>query len=113
MHIPKLLDLPGVELVEIANRTKASRDKVAAEFNISQVRSSWQEIISSDNVDAIVIGTGPYLHCEARMAMNRAEARQMFVASESSCLRIAQLVPAPFTLHADKTIRTYIKQGHR
>ncbi|MDP7057872.1 MAG: Gfo/Idh/MocA family oxidoreductase [Nitrospinaceae bacterium] len=90
--------------------------------------SSCQEIISSDNVDAIVIGTGPYLHCEAScaglksskhvlceasMAMNRAEARQMFVASESSCHRIAQLVPAPFTLRADKTIRTYIKQGHR
>jgi len=126
MHIPKLMGLPGVELIEVANRTIASSKKVASEFNIPRVRSSWQEIINSEDVDAIVIGTWPYLHCEAscaalqsgkhvlceaRMAMNHSEAQLMLQASEASPHLTAQLVPAPFTLHADKTISAYIDHG--
>jgi predicted dehydrogenase len=68
MHIPKLQALPGVELIEVANRTLASTEKVASEFNIQRVRSSWQEIVASGDVDAIVIGTWPYLHCKASCA---------------------------------------------
>jgi predicted dehydrogenase len=68
MHIPKLQALPGVELIEVANRTLASTEKVASEFNIQRVRSSWQEIVASADVDAIVIGTWPYLHCKASCA---------------------------------------------
>ena len=126
MHIPKLQALPDVELIEVANRTLASTEKVASEFNIQRVRSSWQEIIASGDVDAIVIGTWPYLHCkascaalnsgkhvlcEARMAMNLSEAKQMQKTSKAHPNFISQLVPAPFTLHLDKTIRTYIEQG--
>ena len=61
MHIPKLQALPGVELAEVANRTLASGEKVANEFNIQRVRSTWQEIVASREVDAIIIGTWPYL----------------------------------------------------
>ncbi len=126
MHIPKLMEIPGVELAEVANRTTISAEKVSAEFNIPRIRSSWQEIVGSKEVDAIIIGTWPYLHCEAscaalksgkhvlceaRMAMNHSEAKQKLDASESSPHLIAQLVPAPFTLHADKTICEYIEQG--
>ena len=38
MHIPKLQALPGVELIEVANRTLASGKKVANKFNIQRVR---------------------------------------------------------------------------
>ena len=126
IHIPKLKALPGVELIEVANRTLDSAEKVANEFNIQQARSSWQEIVASDNVDAIVIGTWPYLHCEAscaalnsgkhvlceaRMAKNLSEAQQMQKSSKAHPNLISQLVPAPFTLHADKTIHACIEQG--
>ena len=126
MHIPKLQALPGVELVEVANRTLISGKKVANEFNIKRVRSSWHQIIASHNVDAIVIGTWPYLHCEAscaalkagkhvlceaRMAMNLAEAKQMQKISKAQPNLIFQIVPAPFTLKIDKIIRNYIEQG--
>jgi len=126
VHIPKLQALPGVELIEVANRTLASGKKVANEFNIQRVRSSWQEIAASTDVDAIVIGTWPYLHCkascaalnggkhvlcEARMATNLSEAQKMQESSKAHPNLISQLVPAPFTLHTDKTIRSYIEQG--
>lgn len=126
MHIPKLMALPGVELTEVANRSIASGQKVADDFNIAKVLPGWQDIIASDDINAIVIGTWPYLHCEAscaalkagkhvlceaRMAMNLSEALQMQEASKANSHLISQLVPAPFTLHTDKTIRSYIEQG--
>lgn len=125
MHIPKLQALPGVELIAVANRTMTSGEKVAKEFNIRRVSSSWQNIVTSRDVDAIIIGTWPYLHCEAscaalkngkhvlceaRMAMNLSEAQQMLEGSKAHPNLISQLVPAPFTLHTDKTICAYIAQ---
>ena len=65
VHIPKLQAIPGVELKEVANRTLASGERVVSEFKIQRARSSWQEIVASSDVDAIVIGTWPYIHCEA------------------------------------------------
>ena len=64
-HIPKLQAIPGVEIVEVVNRSTSSSQKVAEEFGIRQIRSNWEEVASSDAVDAVVIGTWPYLHCEA------------------------------------------------
>jgi len=126
LHIPHLLALPGIELTEVANRTLGSSEKVATQFNIQRFRSRWQEVVVSKNVDAIVIGTWPYLHCEAscaalnsgkhvlceaRMAMNLMEAKQMLKISKEHQNLTSQLVPAPFTLHIDNTIRSYIDQG--
>ena len=119
VHIPKLQAIDGVHIAEVANRTPASAQKVADEFQIPTVRNQWQEIIESQEVDAVVIGTWPNLHCditcmalragkhvlcEARMAMDEAEARTMLQASYKHPECIVQIVPSPFTLHADQTL---------
>ncbi len=119
MHIPKLQAIDGVHIAEVANRTPASAQKVADEFQIPTVRNQWQEIIESQEVDAVVIGTWPNLHCEttclalqagkhvlceARMAMAEAEARTMLQAAYKHPECIVQIVPSPFTLHADQTL---------
>jgi len=118
-HIPKLQAIKGVQIVEVANRTTASAQKVADEFQIPTVRQHWKEIIESNEVDAIVIGTRPNLHCEAtcaalqagkhvlceaRMAMDEVEARAMLQASYKHPECVAQIVPSPFTLHVDPTL---------
>ena len=92
IHIPKLQAIPGVTLAEVANRTLASGERVASKYNIQRVRSSWQDLLKSTDIDAVVIGTWPYLHCvatctalknkkhvlcEARMAMNLTEAQEI------------------------------------
>lgn len=120
IHIPELQALREVQIVEIANRTTASAQKVADEFQIPTVRNHWQEVIESKEVDAIVIGTWPNLHCEAtcaalqakkhilceaRMAMNEAEARIMFQAAYENPEYVMQIVPSPFTLHVDPILR--------
>ena len=56
-HLPKLVEQSGVEVISVANRTIASGEKVAREFNIPKVYDDWQEIIMDDDIDAICIGT--------------------------------------------------------
>lgn len=119
MHIPRLQAIENVQIVEVANRTPESAQKVADEFQIPVVRNHWQEIIESKDVDAVVIGTWPNLHCEAtcmalqeekhvlceaRMAMDEVEARTMLQASYKHPDNVVQIVPSPFTLHADLTL---------
>jgi len=125
-HLPKLKAQPGVELVAVANRSKELGDRVAREFGIGRVHDDWQEIVEAPDIDAVCIGTWPYMHsvmsiaalergkhvlCEARMAMNAGEGRRMLEASRKAPHLIAQLVPAPHTLEVDATIQTLLGEG--
>jgi predicted dehydrogenase len=125
-HLPKLKAQPGVELVAVANRSKESGDRVAREFGIGRVHDDWQEIVEASDIDAVCIGTWPYMHsvmsiaalergkhvlCEARMAMNAGEGWRMLEASRKAPHLVAQLVPAPHTLEVDATIQTLLGEG--
>ncbi len=125
-HIPKLRAQPGVVLMGVANRSVESGDRVAKEFDIPKVYGGWRELIAAPDVDAICIGTWPYMHCEltlaalaagkhvlceARMAMNAAEGRRMLEASRKVPNLVAQLVPAPHTLETDPTLKALIADG--
>lgn len=126
-HIPKLKAQPGVELVAVANRSKESGERVAREFGIGRVETDWRAVIEAKDVDAVCIGTWPYMHCEmtmatlaagkhvlceARMAMNAAEGRKMLEASKKAPKLVSQLVPAPHTLEVDPTIRKLLGDGY-
>ena len=117
-HIPKLRAQPGVELVAVANRTKESGERDAREFGIPRVYDDWRDLVRAPDVDAVCIGTWPYVDCaitlvaldagkhvlcEARMAMDAAEARRMLDGARRSPHLITQLVPAPNTLEVDAT----------
>jgi predicted dehydrogenase len=126
-HIPKLKAQPGVELVAVANRSKESGERVAKEFGIARVEADWRRVVGAKDVDAICIGTWPYMHreltvaalgagkhvlCEARMAMNAAEGRQMLEASRKAPQLVAQLVPAPHTLEVDRVLKKLLAEGY-
>ena len=127
MHIPKLQAIEGVEIVSVCNRSRASSERVARQFGIPTVYETWTDLIEADDSDAIVVGTWPYLHCattlaalasgkhilcEARMAMNLEEAQLMHDAAQSNPDLVAQIVPSPMTLWADKTIQRLIAEGY-
>lgn len=126
MHIPKLQAIPGVEIVSVSNRSRASSERVAEQFGIPTVYDHWWDLIAAPDTNAIVIGTWPYLHCrttvaalaadkhvlcEARMAMNASEAIEMLDAAQANPHLVAQIVPSPFTLGVDKTIQRLIGEG--
>src|SRR5712664_3033894 len=126
-HIPGFKALPGVELVAVANRTKESGERVAREFGVARVHADWRDLVRAPDVDAVCIGTWPYMHCEitlaalehgkhvlceARMAMNAAEGRRMLDAAHRAPRLVAQLVPAPHTLEVDATLQRLLAEGY-
>lgn len=126
-HIPGLRAIPNVEIVSVANRTRDSGERVAQELGIPNVYDHWLELVEADDTDAICIGTWPYLHCpvtlaalendkhvlcEARMALNAAEAHIMLEAARQHPHLVTQVVPAPHTLAVDGTIQKLIAHGY-
>jgi predicted dehydrogenase len=126
MHIPRLRAIDGVSIEAVCNRTRESSEKASRELGIPRACSRWEEIFEARDIDAVVIGTWPYMHCpctlaalkagkhvlcEARMAMNAAEARQMKDAAAAHPELVAQVVPAPYTLELDTTIVRLLAEG--
>lgn len=126
-HIPNLQKIDGVEVVAVVNRSRASSERAAKEFGIAQVHDDWQSLVNDPGIDAVVIGTWPYLHCpvtlaalgagkhvltEARIAMNAAEARRMLAASRMRPDLVTQVVPAPTTFAADPMIMQLLADGY-
>lgn len=126
-HIPGLRSQAGVEIVGVVNRSPQSTERVALEFAIPQTFSSWQDLVAAPDIDAVVIGTWPNLHCEvtlaalaagkhvlceARMARNLAEAQQMAEAARANPHLVAQLVPSPLGLECGETVSHLIKSHY-
>ena len=126
-HIPGLQGLQGVEIVSVCNRTPASSERVAREFDIPKTYRHWPELVAAPDTEAIVIGTWPYLHhdvtlaalaagkhvlCEARMAMNAREAHAMWAAARAKPRLVAQVVPSPATLRVDATVQQLIADDY-
>jgi len=126
-HIPKLKKIKGVEIKAVANRSRASSERVAQEFGIERVHDSWQEVVNDPGIEAVVIGTWPYMHCtmtlaalaagkhvltEARLAMNATEARQMLAAARAKPHLVTQVVPGPTTFPVDPMVMHLLADGY-
>lgn len=120
-HVPGFRAIDGVELAGVVNSSAESTAKAASEFSILKTYADWQALVADPDLDAIMIGTWPNLHCEvtcaaleagkhvlteARMARNLTEARQMLAASQAQPQLVTQIVPSPFGLeHHDALVR--------
>ena len=126
-HIPGLRAMPGVELAGVANRSLESSQRVCDEYEIEKAYADWVELIEDEDIDAICIGTWPYMHrtltlaaldagkhvlCEARMAMNAVEAQEMLDASNANPDLITQIVPPPHIMSAEQHLIDLISDGY-
>lgn len=125
-HIPGLRACPEVEIVAVCNRTPESTARVAARFGIPRTFADWKPLVASRDIDAVVIGTWPCLHCditlaaldagkhvlcEARMARDLAEARRMVAAAAAHPHLVTQIVPSPFGLACGTVVRNFLQDG--
>jgi predicted dehydrogenase len=125
-HIPGLRAIPDIEIVAVCNRRPASTAAIAREYGIPGVHEHWQNLVDDPAIDAVVIGTWPYLHCpitlaaleagkhvltEARLSMNAAEAHRMLAASRRRPELVAQVVPSPFGLKGHDVVRELLGSG--
>jgi predicted dehydrogenase len=125
-HIPGLRAIANVEIVAVCNRRPASTLAAAKEFGIPRTFEHWQEVVADPDIDAVVIGTWPYLHApitlaaldagkhvlvEARMSLNAAEAHRMLAAARRHPDLVAQIVPSPFGLKGHDVMGELIQSG--
>ena len=126
-HIPGFQNQDGVEIAAVANRTRESGRRVADQFNIPRVYDNWRELLEDDSINAVCIGTWPYMHrtltlaalekdkhvlCEARMASNAREAHDMLNAARARPHLTTQIVPSPLTFKVDGLLRQLVADGY-
>jgi predicted dehydrogenase len=124
-HAPGLQAIEGVELVGVANRSRESSERAAEDLGLPKVFEDWRELVRSDEIDAVVIGTHPYMHREitlaaldagkhvfsqARMAMDYQDAKAMWEAARKSD-RTTMLSIPPHYLRGDRAVRRLLNEG--
>ena len=125
-HLPGFRRLTGVRIAGVCNRHRDSAVRVAREFDIPRIYSNWEEMIHDREIDAVVIGAWPYLHCQAtlaaldagkhvltqaRMAMNARESQRMLDKARECSDITAMIVPSPYGLTGETFIRSLIDDG--
>lgn len=124
--LPNFLKLADVEVVAVCNRSLASSQKVASEFNILVALADWHELLARPDIDAVLIGTQPYFHhqaaiaaldagkhllCQTRMATSVREAREMLQKAEESGCK-AMLVRSSLCLRGGRFIKHLLDTGY-
>jgi predicted dehydrogenase len=69
LHAQAVLDHPRGELAAAANWREASLAGLAARFGIGRTTTRWQDLVTADDVDAVVIATPNALHAPQAIAM--------------------------------------------
>lgn len=126
-HIPGLRAQQGVELAGVANRSIESSQAAADKYELGEAYPTWLDLVEDPEIDAVCIGTWPYMHstitltaldngkhvmCEARMAMNGAEAKDMLAASIANPDLITQIVPPPHLMACEQHVIDLIADGY-
>jgi predicted dehydrogenase len=126
-HIPGFRKVDGCAIVAVANRSIESGQRVADAFHIPRVYAHWQELLEDDSINAVCIGTWPYMHrtmtlaalehgkhvlTEARMASTAHEARDMLAASLRYPHLVCQLTPTSTSYKIDNVLKQMINDGY-
>ena len=126
-HLPGFRRLPGVKSSPSATGTESPRRGLPASSTFRAIYANWEELIGDREIDAVVIGAWPYLHCpvtlaaldagkhvltQARMAMNAREAQRMLDKSRECPALTAMIVPSPYGLTGEAFVRSLITDGY-
>jgi predicted dehydrogenase len=126
-HLPGLRALPNVQIAAICNSSVESAQAFAKEFDIPDVMDDWAEMLDRPDLDIIWIGTPPVLHapitisaleagkhvfCQARMAMNLREGREMLVAAQARPNLVTMLCPPPHGMKGGRFFQKLLREGY-
>ena len=126
-HIPGFQGVQDLSIVAVANRSLESGRAIADQFNIPQVYGDWKELLDDEGINAVCIGTWPYMHrtltlaalekgkhvlTEARMASTAQEARDMLEASRRYPNLVTLLTPTSTAYRVDTLIQRMIGGGY-
>jgi predicted dehydrogenase len=126
-HLPALQRHPDVEIVAVSNSTYESSEKFCRE-NVPHATpmANWAEMLAVPEIDVVWIGTPPYMHsavtvsaleagkhvfCQARMAMDLAEAKEMVAVSRRYPELVTMLCPPPHGMRGDLLMQKLLAEG--
>ena len=125
-HLPALQRHPDVEVVAVCNSTYESADKFCREnAPHATPMQNWAELLGIADLDVIWIGTPPYMHsavtisaleagkhvfCQARMAMDLAEAEEMLAVSRRFPELVTMLCPPPHGMRSDLLVQKLLAE---
>src|SRR5437868_10001451 len=126
-HLPALKKHSEVDIVAVSNSTYESSEKFCAENCPSATpMRNWADLLALPDLDIIWIGTPPYMHsavtisaleagkhvfCQARMAMDLAEAEEMLAASKRFPKQVTMLCPPPYGLRGDLLVKKLLAEN--
>lgn len=123
-HIRPLAAHPEAQIAAVCGRNPARAAELAHRYSIPQVFTEYRELIQSGGVDAVVIVTPDDLHypmtmaalaagkhvlCEKALAMNQAQAREMYETAE----RLGRVHMTNFPFRAHPAFRRLADLAHR
>jgi predicted dehydrogenase len=126
-HMPGFAALPDVQVVAVCSSRWESAKKFCADFGVREIERRWEDLVERQDLDVIWIGAPPMLHapvaiaaltsgkhvfCQARMAMNLAEAKKMLAAARKRPRQTTMLCPAPHGLAGGATFLQMLRAGH-
>ena len=127
-HLPALKKHPEVDIVAVSNSTYESSLKFCDE-NVPNATpmQNWADLLSLPDLDIVWIGTPPYMHsavtvsaleagkhvfCQARMAMDLAEAEEMLATAKRFPQLVTMLCPPPFGLRGDLLVKKLLAENY-
>jgi predicted dehydrogenase len=127
-HLPALKRHSEVEIIAVSNSSYESSEKFCRE-NVPQATpmQNWADLLAIDDLDIIWIGTPPYMHsavtisaleagkhvfCQARMAMDLAEAEEMLAASKRYPELVTMLCPPPYGMRGDLLVKKLLAENY-
>src|SRR5438309_885144 len=127
-HLPGLRKHPEVEIVAVSNSTYESAEKFCQEnAPHATPMANWADLLAVPDLDIVWIGTPPYMHsavtvsaleagkhvfCQARMANDLAEAREMLTTSKKFPELVTMLCPPPFGLRGDLLVKKLLAENY-
>jgi predicted dehydrogenase len=101
-HVPGLALCPGARIVALCDSNPQALENAAQKTGVSTTTTQYQEVLSREDVDAVIIATpnvthapitleavaaGKHVFCEKPIAMNFDEATKMHQAAEKAGVR--------------------------
>lgn len=102
IYLPSLQAHPAAELAAIWGRNRERAEALAASYNIAGIFGDYRRMIDEANLDAIIVatpddvhfpmtmaalGAGLHVLCEKPLALNAAQAREMYEKAEAAGVR--------------------------
>lgn len=103
-HMKELAACAEAEVVAAADVSRDALEAFTAEFNIKHSFNDYQKLLAMESLDAVIISTPPFAHCEVAVAaagagkhvlcekpmcMNLAQAKQMVDAADKAGIKFA------------------------